>query len=133
MRHAKSYSIVDHQLLHGGYMKSLSHEALSLYLFLVIVGDRDGRSYYSQPSIVKILRFTDFELNKAIMDLQNYGLIQYRTPYFFVENLSESKRKPPQIQHKITQEPVSNESVESLRSPKDLINEFFLKLDQRDK
>lgn len=133
MRQAKSYSIVDHQLLHGGYMKSLSHEALSLYLFLVIVGDRDGRSYYSQPSIVKILRFTDFELNKAIMDLQNYGLIQYRTPYFFVENLSESKRKPPQIQHKITQEPVSNESVESLRSPKDLINEFFLKLDQRDK
>ena len=46
MRWAKSYSIVDHGLLHGGYFHRLSHEAPSLYLFLVVVGDRDGKSYY---------------------------------------------------------------------------------------
>ncbi|OGP96081.1 MAG: hypothetical protein A2157_19010 [Deltaproteobacteria bacterium RBG_16_47_11] len=37
MRWARSYSIIDHQILHGRYLHRLSHESISLYLFLVVV------------------------------------------------------------------------------------------------
>jgi len=51
MRQAKSYSIIDHYLLHGGYLHRLSHEAMVLYLFLALVGDKSGRSFYADATI----------------------------------------------------------------------------------
>jgi hypothetical protein len=56
MRSARSYSIVDHALYHGGYLHRLSHEAMALYLFLLVVGDRDGRSFYGEATLGEILR-----------------------------------------------------------------------------
>lgn len=61
MRRARSYSIVDHQLLNGGYLHRLSHEALALYLFLVVVADRGGKSFWSEKSISQILRMSASE------------------------------------------------------------------------
>jgi hypothetical protein len=56
MRHAKSYSIVDHELLHAGHLGRLSHEALALYLFFVVVGNFRGRSFYASETICDLLR-----------------------------------------------------------------------------
>jgi len=58
MRWARSYSIIDHQILHGRYLHRLTHEALALYLFLVVVGDRQGRSFYADRSTTEILRLS---------------------------------------------------------------------------
>jgi len=87
MRRAKSYSIVDHELLHGKYLHRLSHTALALYLFLVLVGDRDGKSYYCEGSIVEILRFRDGSFSEALKELTQCGLIAYYRPYFLVQEL----------------------------------------------
>ncbi len=57
MRWAKSYSIIDHKFFHEGYLRSLSHESLILYLFLVTVGNSDGRSFYGAQVFPK----TQFE------------------------------------------------------------------------
>lgn len=89
MRWAKSYSIVDHQLLHGRYLHRLSHEALVLYLFLVVVGDREGRSFYGDTTMAGILRLNDRELNSARLELLREGLIDYRSPYWWVKNIEE--------------------------------------------
>jgi hypothetical protein len=87
MRRAKSYSIVDHALLHGGYLRRLSHESLILYLFLVVVGDREGRSFYREETIQEILRLTDRQLISARAQLTGEGLIEYRRPYWWVSTI----------------------------------------------
>jgi hypothetical protein len=87
MRWAKSYSIVDHQLLHRGFFQKLSHQALALYLFLVVVGDAQGRSYYADRTIQGILRLSDSDLSVARDKLIEAGLINYRGPYWWVRNL----------------------------------------------
>jgi hypothetical protein len=91
MRWAESYSIIDHQILHGGYLSRLSHEAMILYLFLVVVGDRQGRSYYSDRSVTEILRLSSPELDSARDELTAEGLISYRKPYWQVKNVEQRR------------------------------------------
>ena len=51
-----------------------------LYLFLVVVGDRQGRSFYSDRSITEILRLSAPQLYHAREQLISEGLISYRRP-----------------------------------------------------
>ena len=88
MRWAKSYSIIDHEFLHQEYFKHLSLEALALYFFLVVVADREGKSYYAERSIAETLRLSPDKFQKALTDLTVMGLIDFRRPYFWVKNLS---------------------------------------------
>jgi hypothetical protein len=69
MRWAQSYSIIDHQIFQGRYLHRLSHESMILYLFLVVVGDRQGRSFYADRSITEILRFSVSALHEAREEL----------------------------------------------------------------
>jgi hypothetical protein len=87
MRTARSYSIVDHQLLHGGYFHRLRHSSLALYLFLVVVGDKDGRSFYGEKSLSSILHLTEEALEVSIDELMEAKLIHYKHPYFWVRTL----------------------------------------------
>jgi len=91
MRRAKSYSIVDHAFLHGGYFHRLSHQALSLYLFLIVVGDRDGKSYYGEHTIADILRLKGDTFRGARQELLEAGLISFCSPYFWVKTISQTK------------------------------------------
>lgn len=91
MRWAKSYSIVDHELLHGGYLHRLTHEAMILYLFLVVVGDREGRSFYAHDTIMEILRLSKTQLAGARAQLIQEGLIEYRRPYWWVKTIKGDK------------------------------------------
>jgi len=88
MRNARSYSIVDHELYHGGYLHRLSHEAMALYLFLVVVGDRDGRSFYGEATLREILRLDEAAFALARSALVGEGLIDARKPYWWVRSLS---------------------------------------------
>jgi len=88
VRWAKSYSIVDHQLLHRGFFQALSVEALALYLFLVVVADREGKSYYAEMTITELLRLSPQRYSTALTELIRHGLVDFRRPFFFVKNLS---------------------------------------------
>jgi len=90
-RQAKSYSIVDHELLHGGYLSRLTREALALYLFLAVVGDSAGRSFYSVSSIEKILRMGTIEITDARNELINERLIAHNHPYWRVLTLTYAR------------------------------------------
>jgi hypothetical protein len=97
MRWAKSYSIVDHQLLHGKYLHSLSHGALALYLFLVVVGDPEGKSFYSERTLMEILRFSASDFTAALKALVQADLIEYRRPHFWVKNLERKQTTKNQV------------------------------------
>jgi hypothetical protein len=124
MRWAKSYSIVDHRLLHGGYFQKLSHEALALYLFLIVVGDKNGRSYYADPTIEGILHLSREALDEARSCLLHLHLIDYRKPYWWVKNLESTHERSQ------TKDPISERCSGALVSsdPKrvgDLAKESF--------
>jgi hypothetical protein len=88
MRRARSYSIIDHEILHSGYLGRLSHESMVLYLFLVVVGNRDGRSFYADRTIMSILRLSPGELDRAREQLIKEGLIDYHRPDWWVKSIS---------------------------------------------
>ncbi|MBU1656635.1 MAG: hypothetical protein KKB12_00535 [Candidatus Omnitrophica bacterium] len=79
---------MDHQLLHEGYLGRLTHKALALYLFLAVVGDSSGGSFYSTSSIGNILRMNLFEVTRAKDELLKEHLIDYKKPYWRVLTLS---------------------------------------------
>src|SRR4030042_5057083 len=88
MRWAQSYSIIDHQIFQGRYLHRLSHESMILYLFLGVVGDRQGRSFYADRSITEILRLSGPQLAQARQELISEGLVSYRRPYWELKNLT---------------------------------------------
>jgi hypothetical protein len=52
------FAFIEHRFLRDGFFQSLNRHELVLYLFLVLVGDRLGLSYYSYDKICALLRFT---------------------------------------------------------------------------
>lgn len=83
----KSYSWLDHRLVHEGYLKKLSCEAATLYLFLLTVGDRFGMSYYSERAICK--RLNVGKVYAARDELIAADLLAYAKPIYQVLSLPE--------------------------------------------
>ena len=52
---AGSFAFIEHRFLRDGFLESLTHHELLLYLFLVLVGDRKGLSYYSYDKICTLM------------------------------------------------------------------------------
>ncbi len=83
----KQFSWVDHRLVRDGHIRGLSHEARSLYLFLVTVSDADGLSYYADKATQRQLGMETEELKEARQELKNAGLIAYKRPLYQVLSL----------------------------------------------
>lgn len=50
-----SFAFIEHRFLRHGFWTSLSHNELLLYFFLILVGDRQGLSFYSYDKICSCL------------------------------------------------------------------------------
>ena len=83
----RSFSWLDHRLARSGHLKKCGSDALALYLFLVVVGDADGLSYYSDASMCALLPLTEQKLPAARKNLINVGLIAYEAPLYQVLGL----------------------------------------------
>ena len=53
-----SFAFIEHRFLRDGFWSSLSQHECLLYVFLVLVADRNGLSYYGYDTICTLLRFT---------------------------------------------------------------------------
>jgi hypothetical protein len=53
-----SFSWLDHRLLHNGFLQLMQPEEMLLYFFLVLVSDKNGVSFYSYDSILRLLKLT---------------------------------------------------------------------------
>lgn len=72
-----SFAYVEHRFLHDGFWADLDHHPLLLYLFLVLVADRFGLSYYSYDKICTLLRFSVDEYILARDTLIDKDLIAF--------------------------------------------------------
>jgi len=50
-----SFAFIEHRFLRDGFWAGLGQHELLLYLFLVLVADREGLSYYSFDKICTLL------------------------------------------------------------------------------
>ena len=69
----------------AGFLKSLNPEALCLYVFLCVVADRRGRSWYSDSRLLQLVRLTC--VNSARTTLIEAGLVAWDTPVYSVLNV----------------------------------------------
>ncbi len=67
-----SFAWVDHRLLRQGYLERMTHQDQALYLFLALVADRHGVSFYRKEKICDVLGldFGQFEVARdRLIDL----------------------------------------------------------------
>ena len=89
------FSWVDHRLVRDGYFEQCSCDALALYLFLLTVADARGLSFYSQPSLMKQLKFGTVRFMQARTELIEFRLIAYRHPLYQVLALEAGSAQIP--------------------------------------
>lgn len=88
-----SFAFIEHRFLQGGYWGRLGHHELLLYVFLVLVADRFGMSYYSYDRIINLLRLSVEEYIEARDRLIESDLIAFDGQLFQVLSLPE--KLPP--------------------------------------
>ena len=90
-----SFAFIEHRFLRDGFLQSLTHHQILLYLFLVLVGDRNGLSYYSYDKICTLLRVTVDEYLLARNGLIEKDLIAFDGHLFQVLSLPQHCAIPP--------------------------------------
>ena len=98
-----SFAFIEHRFLRDGFWSSLSQPECLLYVFLVLVADRTGLSYYSYDKICTLLRFTLEDYLVARNGLIDKDLIAFDGHLFQVLSLpdkpvgvSASSLRPPE-------------------------------------
>lgn len=80
----EQFSWVDHRLVRDRHIDGLTHQAATLYLFLVTVADCQGLSYYSEASLCERLAMDATALASARACLRKARLILYKKPLYQV-------------------------------------------------
>lgn len=85
-----SFSWLDHRLLHNGFLRLMQPEDMLLYFFLVLVGDKNGVSFYGYDSILKLLKLTLDQYIAARDRLMDLSLIAFENGRYQVLELPKT-------------------------------------------
>lgn len=105
-----SFAWIPHSFLRKGFWASLSHHELLLYLFLALVADRHGLSYYSFDRICSLLDIRTDEYILARNGLIDKDLIAFDGYLYQVLTL-------PEIVASRQSSPLENKDEMRLRDP----------------
>jgi hypothetical protein len=89
------FSFIPHRFLTDGFLDSLCQKELLLYLFLVIVSDRHGLSFYSYDAICSLLQLTADQYIEARNGLIQKDLIDFDGNVFQVLDLPPKPIRSP--------------------------------------
>jgi len=88
----RSFSWIDREILHRGFLARLEPHEISLYFFLALVAGPEGTSYWSYKHVAKLLKLSVDEVIQATGGLIERDLIAFRYPTFQVLSLPERGR-----------------------------------------
>lgn len=88
------FGFIEHRFLREGFFHSLTHQELLLYLFLVLVSDRSGLSFYRYDKISTLLRISVDEFILARDGLIEKDLLAFDGRTFQVLSLPPQAPKP---------------------------------------
>ncbi len=89
-----SFAFIEHRFLREGFWTSLDHHQLLLYLFLIMVADRNGMSYYSYDKICTLCGICVDEYILARNFLIDQDLIAFDGTLFQVLSLPQKNGVP---------------------------------------
>jgi hypothetical protein len=92
-----TFGFIEHRFLKEGFFFTLTHCELLLYLFLVLVADRHGLSFYSYDKMCTLLRISLDEFILARDGLMEKDLIAFDGRTFQLLSLPEPRAQPPSI------------------------------------
>jgi hypothetical protein len=106
-----SFAWIDHRLIRNGFLDRMTHEDILLYLFLVLVADKNGVSFYRKEKICEILslEYNQFEIAKdRLIDMKLIAFEGYSalSPNGYYQILPIESRAPDyakQITEKLTE------------------------------
>ena len=81
------FSFIPHRFITDGFLTFLTQKELLLYLFLVLVSDRYGLSFYSYDSICSLLQLTIDQYIEARNGLMEKDMISFDGTIFQVLDL----------------------------------------------
>lgn len=87
----QQFSWIDQKLIREKHFQLCDAKSLGVYLFLIMAGDSQGLSYYSEASICKNLSINMIELTKSRQELINADLIAYENPIYQVLSIPSLK------------------------------------------
>ncbi|HQN18560.1 MAG TPA: hypothetical protein PKV86_05465 [Syntrophobacteraceae bacterium] len=90
-----SFAFIEHRFLRDGFLASLSHQELLLYLFLVLAADRHGLSYYSFDRICTLLQMATDDYIEARNGLIDKDLLAFDGYLFQVLSLPQAPLSKP--------------------------------------
>lgn len=82
-----SFAFIEHRFFRHGFWASLGHHELLLYFFLVMVGDRQGVSFYCYDTICSLLAIDVDDYILARDSLINKDLLAFDGTFFQVLSL----------------------------------------------
>ena len=99
------FSFIPHRFLTDGFLAFLDQKEILLYLFLVLVSDRHGLSFYSYDAICSLLELSLDEYIRARGGLIERDLIAFDGTIFQVLELpcAPIQPKAPEMRADITQ------------------------------
>ncbi len=90
LQNAAGYGWLDARLLRDAWFPMLSAEEIAVYVFLCLVADRSGVSWYRRDRIRTALGLGEQSVWQALSRLEAIGLVAYRP---FHEHASEGFRQ----------------------------------------
>jgi len=78
-----SFAWIDHRLMRNGSIETMTHQDIALYLFLILVADKNGVSFYRKEKICEAisLDYNQFEIardrliNMKLVAFESYSVL----------------------------------------------------------
>lgn len=93
-RPTAGFGWVDHRVVRGGHLATLSQSAVAVYLVLCVVADRKGISYYSPTKLGELVKHSAPRVEAALEELAERGLIAREGRFMQVLPLEAAGRAP---------------------------------------
>ncbi|MFH1613693.1 MAG: hypothetical protein ABIG61_01220 [Planctomycetota bacterium] len=105
-----SFAWIDHRLMQNGFMEKMTHQDIALYLFLILVADKNGVSFYRKEKICEevSLDFSQFEIakdrliNLKLIAFEAYSVLSPNGYYQVLPIESKAPDYSKQITQKLT-------------------------------
>jgi hypothetical protein len=107
------FSFIPHRFITDGFLASMDQKELLLYLFLILVSDRFGLSFYSYDAICSLLQMRIDQYIKARDSLMEKDLIAFNGTLFQVLSLPQ---KRPDRQKRQVRSPVDKLIQQTVKS-----------------
>jgi len=108
------FSFIPHRFILDGFLAALGQKELLLYLFLVIVSDRNGVSFYSYDVICTLLCLDLDEYIASRDSLIEKDLIAFDGTLFQVLSLPQSPPAPQQKENRSPLDKLIQQAVKGI-------------------